>query len=114
MEAFLSDKTYRVIKWAVVIVLPAIGTLYFGLAEIWGLPAAQQVLGTIVALQAFLGVVLGLSSRSYNASDAQYAGAINMSHTPTGLLYSLDLAGDPEDIQHQDKVTFKVNAPSST
>jgi imidazoleglycerol phosphate synthase glutamine amidotransferase subunit HisH len=111
MEAFLSDKAYSTIKWAVVIVLPAIGTLYFALASIWGLPAAEQVMGTILALQAFLGIVLGISSKSYNASDAQYAGAINMSHTEKGLLYSLDLNGDPEDIQHQDKVIFKVNPP---
>lgn len=108
MEAYLSDKTYNILKWAVVIVLPAIGTLYFALAEIWGLPAAQQVMGSILAVQAFLGVVLGLSSRSYNASDAKYNGDVNVIEGADGLVYELALNGDPEDLKNMEEVTFKV------
>jgi hypothetical protein len=66
----MSNKTYDIIKWFAQIVLPAIGTLYFALAGIWGLPYAEQVVGTIVAVDTFLGVVLGYSSSQYNKTEA--------------------------------------------
>jgi hypothetical protein len=62
----LSNKTYDVLKFIAQIFLPAVGTLYFALAGIWGLPYAEQVVGTIMAIDAFLGVMLGLSTASYN------------------------------------------------
>jgi hypothetical protein len=108
---FLTGKTYDYLKYTAQVFLPAVGTLYFALAAIWGLPSAQEVMGTILAIDAFLGVLLGLSQLQYNKSDARYSGAINMSQTPNGLLYSLELNGDPADIQHQDEVKFKVNPP---
>jgi Putative phage holin Dp-1 len=112
VEAFLSDRNYAIVKWAVVIVLPAIGTLYFAIASIWGLPSAEQVMGTILALQAFLGVILGISSKSYNASEARYSGDMTMSKGPNGSLnYALELNGHPEDLQHMDEVIFKVKGP---
>lgn len=66
----MTNKTYDIIKWFAQIVLPAIGTLYFALAGIWGLPYAEQVVGTIVAVDTFLGVVLGYSSSQYAKSEA--------------------------------------------
>lgn len=62
----MSNKTYDVLKWIAMIFLPACGTLYFALAGIWGFPYAEQVVGTITALDTFLGVVLGISSAQYN------------------------------------------------
>lgn len=61
----MSDKVYDRLKWVAQILLPAIGTLYFALASIWGLPAAEQIVGTITALDAFLGVILGISTSNY-------------------------------------------------
>lgn len=62
----LSSKTYEILKWIAQIVLPALGTLYFALATIWGLPYGEQVVGTITAVDAFLGTLLGLSTVNYN------------------------------------------------
>lgn len=62
----LSNKTYDVLKWVAQIVLPALGTLYFALASIWGFPHGEQVVGTITAVDAFLGAVLGLSNSNYS------------------------------------------------
>lgn len=62
----LSNKTYDVLKWIALIALPAIGTLYFALAGIWGLPYGEQVVGTITAVDTFLGALLGISSVSYS------------------------------------------------
>lgn len=65
-----NNKVYDVLKFVAQIFLPAVGTLYFALAGIWGLPYAEQVVGTIMAIDAFLGVMLGLSTASYNKALA--------------------------------------------
>lgn len=62
----ISNKTYDILKWIAQILLPAIGTLYFALAGIWGFPYGEQVVGTITAVDAFLGAILGISTKMYN------------------------------------------------
>lgn len=62
----MSDKTYNILKWIAQYLLPAVGTLYFALAGIWGLPYGEQVVGTVTAIDTFLGVVLGISTARYN------------------------------------------------
>lgn len=66
----ISNKVYDVLKWIAMVVLPAIGTLYFALAGIWGLPYGEQVVGTITAVDTFIGVVLGISSAQYKKTNA--------------------------------------------
>ena len=61
----LSDKTYSLLKWVALILLPALGTLYFALAGIWGLPFGEQIVGTITAVDTFLGAILGISTNNY-------------------------------------------------
>ena len=62
----LNNKTYDILKWIAQILLPALGTLYFALSKIWGLPFATEVVGTIAAVDTFLGAILGISSINYN------------------------------------------------
>lgn len=62
----MSDKTYDILKWVAMYLLPASGTLYFALAGIWGLPYGEEVVGTITAIDTFLGVILGISTAQYN------------------------------------------------
>lgn len=62
----MSNKTYDVLKWIAMYLLPAAGTLYFALAGIWELPYGEQVVGTITAIDTFLGVILGISTAQYN------------------------------------------------
>ena len=61
----INDKMYDVIKWIAQYFLPAAGTLYFALAGIWGFPYGEQVVGTITAVDTFLGVLLGIASNTY-------------------------------------------------
>lgn len=61
----MSNKVYDILKYIAQIVLPAIGTLYFGLASIWNLPYGEEVVGTITAIDTFLGALLMISSASY-------------------------------------------------
>ena len=65
----MSNRTYDVLKFIAQIFLPALGTLYFALASIWNLPYGEQVVGTITAVDAFLGAVLGISTKKYNEGD---------------------------------------------
>ena len=62
----MSNKVYNVLKWIAMYLLPALGTLYFALASIWGLPYGEQIVGTITAIDTFLGVILGISTAQYN------------------------------------------------
>ncbi len=65
----LSNKTYDTLKWVAQYLLPAAGTLYFALAGIWGLPFGEQIVGTITAVDTFLGVLLGLSNVQYKKAS---------------------------------------------
>lgn len=65
----MSNKVYDVLKFIAQIVLPAIGTLYFALAGIWNLPFGEEVVGTITAIDTFLGALLGLSSMNYKEEE---------------------------------------------
>lgn len=61
----LNDKAYDILKWIALILLPALGTLYSALAGTWDFPYPDQVVGTITAIDTFLGVVLGISTVTY-------------------------------------------------
>lgn len=62
----ISNKTYDILKYIAQIVLPALGVLWFTVAQIWSLPYGQEILGTITALDCFLGAILGISTVRYN------------------------------------------------
>lgn len=61
----LKNGVYDKLKWIAQILLPALGTLYFALARIWNFPYPEEIVGTITAIDAFLGVLLGISSANY-------------------------------------------------
>lgn len=65
----ISNKVYDVLKWIAQYLLPAFGTLYFALSTIWGFPYGEQVVGTITAVDAFLGAILGISSAAYYKNE---------------------------------------------
>ena len=66
----LSNKAYDVLKWIALYLLPAAGTLYFALAGIWSFPYGEEIVGTITAIDTFLGVLLGISTAQYNRENA--------------------------------------------
>lgn len=67
----MSNKVYDILKWIALIGLPALGTLYFTLAGIWNFPFAEEIVGTITAVDTFLGIILGISTANYNKKGAQ-------------------------------------------
>lgn len=65
----MSNEIYDKLKWIALYFLPAIGTLYFALSNIWGLPYGEEIVGTITAIDTFLGAILGISSARYNEEE---------------------------------------------
>lgn len=112
-HVMLTDTTYGFGKKLVQIWLPAVSSLYFGLGNIWGFPYVEEVVGSLAVIATFIGVCLGLSSRGYNASDAAYDGKVVVDTNDTGTkVFSLELNGDPEEIEQKKSVSFKVSPTS--
>lgn len=65
----MENKTYDKLKFITQIILPALGTLYFALAQIWRLPLSEEVVGTITVVITFLGTILQISSSNYNKTN---------------------------------------------
>lgn len=108
----LSDKTYNVIKMLVTIWLPAFGALYFGLAAIWGLPAADKVVGSIACVTTFFGVTMHISSKGYESSGAAYDGTVSLTPNEDGT--SVHFSIDQDKIIDKSAITLKVKSPKSS
>lgn len=110
-KPLLSSAVYDKLKHTVAIVLPALAALYIGLGQVWHFPNIEQVSGSIATVNTFLGVLLGLSTKSYNNSDAKYAGVIQVDDSGATKKISLVVNGDPEDVltSASGDVTFKVS-----
>lgn len=104
----IKGKTYDYAKFVTQVALPALGTLYFALAGIWGLPSAEEVVGTILALDTFLGVVLQISSQNYKNSDERFDGTIGVVEVGDKKTFTLNLNSDPNELDKKDEVIFKV------
>ena len=104
----LSDVWYGRLKWFVSIVMPAIGSLYFGLAQSFAWANGEQVLGVIALTATFLGTVLGISSKNYNKT-ATGDGEIVVTHQEDGPpAFSLRLEKTPEELEGMKKISFDV------
>lgn len=62
----MPNKLYDILKWVVIVVLPALTTLWLALSAIWGWPYAEAIGATLTAITAFLGALIGVSSVKYN------------------------------------------------
>lgn len=105
----LSNKTYDVIKWIAQYFIPAVGTLYAALSKIWGFPYGSEVVGTLSAIDIFLGAILGISSASYPGEGTL---EIHEDAEADKDVYTLMLNVPVESLADKDSVTFKVSKPS--
>lgn len=105
----LSNKAYNLIKAIVQLLIPAASSLYLLLSGLWGLPFAQQIVGTLSGLATFLGVLLRISTKSYDNSDAKYDGKVLIVDDEDGpKLFSLELNGNPLDLEKKKSISFKI------
>lgn len=114
-RTLLSNTVYDKLKWISLVLLPAFGSLYFGLSPLWDLPNPEEVVGTIVLLDTFFGVVLGISSKQYrDPREGTFVGFLDVTEKRGGGLgMDLQFPGDPLDIPKHDRVTFKVRRRST-
>ena len=108
----LSDALYQKLKFLALVLIPALSTLYFSLGGVWNLPNVTEVIGSMTAVDTFLGVILGLSTRSYNASDAKFDGSIvTTTRDDDGVpvtVFSLELNDGIDKLETMESVTFKI------
>lgn len=62
----LSNKLFDVLKWVAILFLPALAILIRTVFAIWKIPYGEEISSTVVALQVFLGAILGVSTLNYN------------------------------------------------
>ena len=104
-----TDSVYKWLKFVAQILLPALGTLYFTIAGIWSLPNAESVVGTIVALDTFLGLLLGFSTKTYENSPLKiFDGELVLEDNDEGSGLRLKSV-DPNAIASKDVLTFKLH-----
>ena len=65
----IPSPVYDVLKWVVMIVLPALSTAYVGLAAVWGWPLADEVAKSCSVVCVLLGALLGISTAEYNKTQ---------------------------------------------
>lgn len=65
----LDNKVYDVLKWVALIALPALATLISVVLPLWNVcdeSMVNAIVGTITAVSACLGTLLGVSTAKYN------------------------------------------------
>lgn len=111
----LGDRAYDFVRKLVQIILPALGSFYFSLAGLWDLPEPDKVVGTIVVVTTFLGIVLGISKAQYTASGKGIDGNLVVAPTAEGpVVQRLVYDGVAEDLQGKSTVTFKIQEIAQT
>ena len=111
----ITGKLYDWLKWLAQVVLPALGTLYVALAGLWGLPEVTAVAGTILAVDLFLGTVLGISQVVYAKSDARFDGEMDVQTSGDKKTFQMSF-NDEEQLARlgeQKELRFKVNHEAS-
>ncbi len=82
----MNEKAYQVLKWTVILLIPATSVLYASLGKIWGFPYVDQITGTLMALQVFLGTIFGISCATYTPEEkpiAEEKAVVGFEVTPT-------------------------------
>jgi len=116
-KGFLPGKMYDKLKWIALVFIPAFAAFYFAFGKIWDFPRTEDVVGSLTIIGTFLGTILGISSKAYNASDARFAGQLNVYNTVdeagvVGKTFQIDMGNtDPWFLEQNKELTLKVNPP---
>lgn len=109
-----TNPLYDKLKFIALVLLPALGTLWFAVASIWGLPNTVQIVGTITAVDTFLGVILHLTTNSYYKNGQNFDGTMLVHDTPEKTTFSMELNTDPQDLPGKHSVELNVaKAPTN-
>ena len=111
LRMLLNEQLYNLTKKVVQLGLPGVSTLYFTLALIWGFPNADKVSGTMAAVAVFLGAILGLSSKTYNETDAKFDGTLVVEENEEGSMLRLTDV-DVRALDMKNEITLKMVRPT--
>jgi hypothetical protein len=103
-----TDRVYKALKFIALVALPAVGTLYFTLAGIWHFPDPEKVIGSITAVDTFLGLLLHISTKTYDNSDDKYDGTFGVVQNPDGTQNLKLLNVDMNALNTKSQVIFKI------
>lgn len=101
-----SSKTYNILKWGTMILMPALTTLVATIGPLWGLPYIDQIVPTMTALTAFMGALVGISTQQYNLHKPAVDGTLHVIGNETFV----ELEKPLEDTVDRDKVVFEVRS----
>lgn len=102
----MTNKSYDLLMGLTKYVLPAFGTFYLAIAQIWGAPYGEEILGTVVALETLLGIILGVAKRKYVPETDGELVVMTDEDGDKGLSVSL---GDPVAVLGKTDIVLKVN-----
>lgn len=108
IQSLLSSTQYNILKWVVIIVLPAITTVYGTFSTIWGWPNGDQIVASLSAVTLFLGIIIGVSTSSYNKSSAGPSGTLVIDRKGSMAQTYLAFEQDPKTLPEGGQVTFDV------
>jgi len=104
-----NNRVYDVLKWITQFMLPGLGTLYFALAKIWKFPYGEEIVGSIAAVTAFLGLLLGISSHNYVGDGVIQVNPENLpAETETEFDSTITLNISDVDLLHKDRIILNV------
>lgn len=98
---------YDFLKFLALVILPGVGALYFTLGQIWHFPATEEVVGTLAAVDTFLGLVIGKISKDYEAArpKVDIMGDLITQQAPNGEVLGMRLVThQPNPIFHENRV----------
>jgi len=109
-DYLLSNRTYDFLKRVVTIFLPGLAALYAVLSVWWDEPDQGAVLGTLGALALLGGLLMAISTKSWNSSMSKYDVILStMRNDPdTGIPdLQLNIIRDPASLVERKTLYFK-------
>lgn len=104
----MSSKVYDVLKWIALVLLPALGALYFAVGQFWDFPAIEEVVGTLTALDAFLGLIINKTSKENAVNNV--VGELVVQQDLDGVVSGMRMVAnrDPLILEDQKNAMFVV------
>ena len=69
MRLMTTKNLYDIAKWAALVALPALAVLVTALTPVWDIPRGDDIALTIVAVDAFLGALVGVESARHTKRE---------------------------------------------
>jgi hypothetical protein len=105
-----TTKTYNILKWVAQIGLPAFASAVAALGFIWGWDVIEKVVASLVAIDTMLGILLGISTATYNKTEAAKAdGTLRIDTTNPTDIYRFEMNVPLSELGDKKIVTLVVD-----